>query len=231
MLGVLLQRLLPDRHLTAESKDVVRLAMGLVATTLALVLGLLIASAKNFYDIQTTEVTQLAANVLLLDRVLSHYGGEAGEARAALQKTVSSEIEFWRRDEAAESSQLATRSGEITLDKIQALSPKDDRQRSLQGQAVSLAIQIGQTRMLLYEQRQIPVPKPLLVMLIFWLIALFASFGLFAPRTLTVQVTLLIAAAAVCGAIFLILEMYHPYGGWIQLSDAPLRAALAQLGQ
>jgi len=88
MLGVLLQRLLPDRHLTAESKDVVRLAMGLVATTLALVLGLLIASAKNFYDIQTTEVTQLAANVLLLDRMLSHYGGEAGEARATLQKTV-----------------------------------------------------------------------------------------------------------------------------------------------
>lgn len=232
MLGVLLQRLLPDRHLTAESKDVVRLAMGLVATTLALVLGLLIASAKNFYDIQTTEVTQLAANVLLLDRVLSHYGGEAGEARAALQKTVNSEIEFmWRRNKAAESSQVTTRTGETTLDKIQALSPKDDRQRSLQAQAVSLAIQIGQTRMLLYAQRQIPVPKPLLVMLIFWLIALFASFGLFAPRTLTVQVTLLIAAAAVCGAIFLILEMYHPYGGWIQLSDAPLRAALAQLGQ
>jgi len=164
--------------------------------------------------------------------VLSHYGGEAGEARAALQKTVNSEIEFmWRRNKAAESSQVTTRTGETTLDKIQALSPKDDRQRSLQAQAVSLAIQIGQTRMLLYAQRQIPVPKPLLVMLIFWLIALFASFGLFAPRTLTVQVTLLIAAAAVCGAIFLILEMYHPYGGWIQLSDAPLRAALAQLGQ
>ena len=68
-------------------------------------------------------------------------------------------------------------------------------------------------------------------MLILWLIVLFLSFGLFAPRNLMVMAGLFMAAAAVCGAILLILEMYHPQVGLIQVSDAPLRAALAQLGQ
>jgi hypothetical protein len=226
------RRLLPDRHFSPESKDVVRIAMGLVATTLALVLGLLVASAKTFYDTQTTEITQVSANVLLLDRLLAHYGPETAEARAALRNTVAHEIEFmWPRAGSNEGGPQLTAHAEVLIDKIQALSPKDDSQRSFQTQALNLAIQLGQIRMLFYEQRQVPVPSLLLVMLTFWLIALFVSFGLFAPRTLTVLVSLFVAAAAVCGAIFLILEMYYPYTGWIQLSDAPLRAALARLGR
>lgn len=56
------------------------------------------------------------------------------------------------------------------------------------------------------------------------------SFGLFDPRNATVMVSLLISALAVCGAIFLILEIYHPDTGLLKVSDAPLRAAFAQLG-
>jgi hypothetical protein len=94
-----------------------------------------------------------------------------------------------------------------------------------------MAIQVGQTRLLVFEQRRVPVPKLLLVMLVFWLIALFFSFGLFAPPNLTVLASLFVTAAAVSGAIFLILEMYSPYTGLIRVSDAPLRAALLQLGR
>ena len=50
LLGMVLHSLLPERQLQPDSKEAVRLAMGLVATTVALVLGLLIASAKGFYD-------------------------------------------------------------------------------------------------------------------------------------------------------------------------------------
>jgi excisionase family DNA binding protein len=75
------------------------------------------------------------------------------------------------------------------------------------------------------------IPGLLLVMLILWLIVLFLSFGIFAPRNLMVIVGLFMAAVAVCGAILLILEMYHPQTGLIRISDAPLRAALAELGQ
>ena len=84
MLGMFLGPRLPDQHVTSESRDVVRLGMGLVATTVALVLGLLVASAKTYYDTQYNEITQLAANVVLLDRILAHDGPDAAETRAAL---------------------------------------------------------------------------------------------------------------------------------------------------
>jgi len=83
----------------------------------------------------------------------------------------------------------------------------------------------------MYTQRSVPVPKLLLVILVFWLIALFISFGLFAPANYTVVVSFLIAAAAASGAIFLIIEMYYPYGGLIQISSAPLRTVVEQIGR
>jgi len=81
LLGLVLRAVLPERHLSADSKDTVRLGMGMIATMAALVLGLLVASAKNFYDTQSSELTQLSANVILLDRVLAHYGPETKEVR------------------------------------------------------------------------------------------------------------------------------------------------------
>jgi hypothetical protein len=224
ILGMSVGSMLPTEHISSDSKDAVRLGMGLVATTVALVLGLLVASAKSFYDTQNNEVTQLAANVVLLDRVLAHYGPEASDSRASLRAG----SESWR---AVFQTGNGFRRGEFLFDKIQELSPKDDNQRVLKAQASNLAIQMGQTRWLMFAQNTIPVPKLLLVMLIFWLTVLFISFGIFAPRNLTVKSGLFMAALAVAGAIFLILEMYQPHGGLIQVSDAPLRAAFAQLGQ
>lgn len=137
LLGMFVQRLLPKHQLSTDSKEVVRLAMGLVATTVALVLGLLVASAKSFYDTQNTEVTQLSANVLLLDRVLAHYGPETADARAALQNMVAREIDLlWPQNGDHQGGQLAIQVGQVMLDKIQALSPKDEWQRFLQSQAL-----------------------------------------------------------------------------------------------
>ncbi|MBV8867539.1 MAG: hypothetical protein JO210_19225 [Acidobacteriaceae bacterium] len=209
--------------------------MGLVATTVAVVLGLLVSSAKSFYDTQSNEVTQLAANFVMLDRIMAQYGPEAGDARAALRSALADQMES--RDSSRHSNKLysniksGAQVGNGMINKIQELSPRDDNQRSLKAQAVSTAFQLGQTRWLMFEQNTIPVPRLLLAMLILWLIVLFLSFGLFAPRNLMVMAGLFMAAAAVCGAILLILEMYHPQVGLIQVSDAPLRAALAQLGQ
>jgi len=233
LLGMFLQRVLPDQHLGSDSRDVVRLGMGLVATTLALVLGLLVASSKSFYDTQSAEVTQAAANVVLLDRLLARYGPETAEARAVLRTSVEGQMALMWPGEGSRKhfSAPGTQRVEAIFDKLHELSPKNDIQRSLQGQALSLAVQLGQTRWLIFEQQTVPVPRMLLLMLLFWLIVLFISFGLFAPPNLTVLASLFVSAMAVSGAIFLILEMYHPYTGLIQVSDAPLRAALAQLGQ
>lgn len=233
LLGTFLHSRLPDGHLDSNSKDAVRLAMGLVATTVALVLGLLIASAKGFYDTQNTEVTQAAADVVLLNRILAHYGPETKEVQALLHSSVLRMVDLsWQRDQSDQSHFSPTAVGNESLfDKIQELAPHNDNQRLLQAQALSIAIRLGQTRWLMFAQKSSSVPTPMLVILVFWLTLLFVSFGLFVRANVTVVASLFVAALAVCGAIFLILEMYQPYGGLIQVSSAPLRAALAQLGK
>jgi hypothetical protein len=201
--------------------------MGLVATMAALVLGLLTASAKLSLDTQNVELTDMSSRVVLLDRVLAHYGPEARETRSELRSSVVYTLDTLFSKDA---SQLGSTKGELLYDQIQGLSPKDDTQRSIQAQALSIVLALGQTRWLIAEQRVNSISVPLLVVLIFWLTIIFISFGLFAPRNVTVFVSLLVSALSVSGAIFLILEMYSPYRGLIHVSSAPLRTALTLLG-
>jgi hypothetical protein len=232
LVGIALRATLPKDHLADESKGVVTAGMGLVATLAALVLGLLIASAKSSYDAQSAELTAMSAKAVLLDRVLAHYGPEAREAREVLRSSVVRILnQMWSEDRTGSSETPGSAGGEVLADKIQELSPKDDAQRSLQAHAISLMMALGQTRWLMYEQRNISISMPLLIVLTFWITSLFISFGLFTPLNATTVGSLLVSALSVSGAIFLILELYTPYGGLIEVSRAPLRAALAQLGK
>ena len=231
LLGIFLQAVLPRHHLSADTKDVVKLGMGLVGTMAALVLGLLVASAKGSCDAQSAELTQMSANIALLDRIMAVYGPETKETRALLRGAIAGLLDqLWSKDD---SSPMATppAGGEIVYGKIQGLSPKNDVQRSLQSQALSIAMDLGKMRWLRYEQAATSVSMPLLVVLVLWLTFIFISFGLFAPFNATVVSSLFVSALSVSGAIFLILEMYKPYAGLIQISSAPLRVALAHLGQ
>lgn len=169
----------------------------------------------------------MSSRVVLLDRVLAHYGPEARETRSELRSSVVYTLDTLFSKDA---SQLGSTKGELLYDQIQGLSPKDDTQRSIQAQALSIVLALGQTRWLIAEQRVNSISVPLLVVLIFWLTIIFISFGLFAPRNVTVFVSLLVSALSVSGAIFLILEMYSPYRGLIHVSSAPLRTALTLLG-
>jgi predicted membrane protein len=233
LLGTFIHSRLPNEHLDSDSKEAVRLGMALVGTTVALVLGLLIASGKGFYDTQNSEVTQLAADVLLLDRVLVHFGPETQEIRELLRGSIARIVDVMWAPEGSDQSHSAPFAANeaAVFGKIQQLSPQNDNQRFIQSQALTMAIKIGQTRSLMFAQRTSSVPMPLLAVLLFWLILLFVSFGLFVRPNVVVVVSLFASALAVCAAILLILEMYQPYGGLIQVSSAPLRAALAQLGQ
>ena len=233
MLGMTMHTLLPEPHLNSESKDVIKLGMGLIATMSALVLALLTNSAKGSYDTQRNEVTQVSANVILLDRVLAHYGPETKEARDLIKVSAADMIDrIWPNDpvKTAKSGATST-SGELFFDKIQELTPKNEVQHALQAQAISLSIGIGQARLLLFEQGGRSIPMPFLVLLIFWVTIIFLSFGLFAPRNATVIVTLFLCALSVAGAIFLIMELDRPFGGVIQISSAPLRNAIAIIGK
>jgi hypothetical protein len=117
------------------------------------------------------------------------------------------------------------------FDKIQELVPHSDAQHALQAQAVSLAVALGQTRWLLFAQSGTSISTPFLVVVVFWLTALFVSFGLFAPRNATAVTALVVSAISVAGALFLVLELDQPFSGIMQLSDAPLRDAIAVLGR
>ncbi len=232
LLGIFLHSLLPNEHLDSDSKEAVRLGMALVGTTVALVLGLLIASGKGFYDTQSSEVTQLAADVVLLDKILIHYGPETKELRDVLRNSVARMVDVtWAGDGSDKSHFTPSAASEALFDNIQGLSPHNDSQRFLQAQALSIAFKLGETRSLMIAQKSSSVPMPLLAILVFWLVLLFMSFGLFVRPNVVVVVSLFASALAVCAAIFLILEMFQPYSGLIQVSSTPLRSALAQLGQ
>jgi len=228
LLGMTLRALLPEQ----ETKDVVKLGVGLIGTMAALVLGLLVASAKGSYDTRSSELTQMAANAILLDRVLAHYGTETIQTRKLLKAAVARMIEqTWSSDGPAAGPSSLPSVAEPLFDQIQNLAPRTDAQRALQSQAESMAIALGQTRWLLFEQSGSSISTPFLVVVVFWLSILFVSFGLFAPRNWTVIVTLGVSAMSVAGAIFLILELDRPFSGVIQISPAPLTKAVAVIGK
>ena len=198
----------------------------------ALVLGLLIASAKSAYDTRSDQLLQISADITLLDRVLALYGSETKDARVMLRHSVVATLEqFWPADgdRPATVDRRAT-SVEALYDNIQQLSPHSEAQRSLQNQALTMTFELGRTRVLLFERLRSSIPVPFLVVLVFWLGIIFASFGLFAPRNGTVIALLFVCALSVSGATFLILELDRSFEGLMQVPSAPLRAALAQLG-
>jgi hypothetical protein len=230
---MLLRNLLPAHHLDGDSKDVVRLGMALIATMSALVLGLLIASAKSSYDAQRGEFIQMSVDAIQLDRILARYGPETKEARDVLRRTALSLDQNWSEgnSRSAKLDSAETRAGGASFyEKIQELGPHNDFQRSLQGQALQLALDLGRTRSLLLQQTGSSIPTPFLVVLVFWLAIIFISFGLSAPHNGTVMATLFVCAVSVSAAIFLILELDSPFTGLLQISDVPLRNALALLG-
>jgi hypothetical protein len=224
---------LSGHHLSTDAKDVVRLGTGLIGTIAALVLGLLIASAKSSYDTQSTQIKQMTANIILLDHLLGQYGSETGEVRNLLRRGVVILADrMWREnnsDFAKAAPFEASAASEAFYLKLQELSPQNDTQRSLQARAIQISTDIAQTRLLLFAQMGNSIPMPFLVVLIFWLTIIFASFSLFAQPNAIVICSLFVFALSAAGAIYLVLELGQPFAGLMQISSAPLRNALIPL--
>jgi hypothetical protein len=235
LLGMLLRSTVPVDHLNAESKDVVKLAMGLIGTMAALVLGLLTASAKSSFDTLDSEIKQGAAHIILLDRTLAQYGPETKDTRELIRRAVTYRVNLTWPENASHTAQVeapeTTPSVEVIQAKIRALSPQNDDQRWLQSRAIEISGDLVGARWLMLAQAGSSVPLPFLVVLVVWLMVLFGSFGLLAPRNATVLAILALCALSVAGSIFLILEMSRPLDGVIKVSSAPLHYALSHLGQ
>lgn len=235
LFGMLLRALVPDHHMSDDVKEVVKLGAGLIATLAALVLGLLVSSAKSTLDTMNSEITQDGAKIIILDRDLARYGPETREVRDLLYRTVATGIKMIWPEEKTGHARLgafeAAPGVDMVQDKLRQLSPRNDSQRLLRSQALQIAADLTQSRWLLIEQSQKALPTAFLVVLLFWLTMLFVGFGLLTPRNPTVIMVLLICALSVSGAIFLIMEMNRPLEGIIKVSSAPLRKALENMGK
>jgi hypothetical protein len=231
VLGALLRRALPQHHLSKDSQDVVRLGVGLIATIAALVLGLLIAAAKGSFDTQSGQVRQITADIILLDALLEQYGPEALPIRSRMRSVIGPFADrLWHENAAATAPFAMNAAAESVYIAIQALSPRNDLQRSLQARAAQISTDLAQIRLLLFVESDSAIPAPFIAILAFWLIIIFASFSLFAALNVTVSAFLSLFALSASGAIFLILELGQPFTGLLMIPSAPLRNALGPLG-
>ena len=210
-----------------------KVVIAVIATMSALVVSLLISSAKSSYDTRGKELLQASTDIVLTDRLLAHYGPEAKEARALLRQMVAAAIERGWPAGGVRQPVIDPKisPAEVLYDKIAELVPQTDPQRDFRAQALTKAMDIGHMRLLFLEQETSSIPTAFLVVLVFWLTLIFVSFGLFAPRNATVTSFLLACSLSIAGAIFVILKLDRSFEGTIQISSAPLRVALAHLGE
>jgi hypothetical protein len=224
---------LPAYHLRDESRDTIKLGIGLVATLTALVLGLVTASTKSTFDDLNTTIKHAAADILATDRLLARYGPETKELQATLKRVIAHRIATAWPQGSSQAAMLdpsaATAAAEGFVDQI-ALAPQSDIQRWLQSRALEQSEALLKTRWVVLGALGTSVPWPFLIVLLFWLTITFTSFGLQAPANATVLSVILVCALSVAGAVFLVLEMDGPFEGMIQVSAEPLRYALARLG-
>src|SRR5216110_1469828 len=154
LMGARVRRLLPAAHLNTDSKDAIKLALGLVATMTALLLGLLVSSAKNSFDTARSEVIQMSAKIALLDRILVLYGPQTADARRALRDSVAEGVRrTWppdgRRPVSLEPNEQM---GDAVYAAISRLAPQDEPQRALKAEAVTLMVQLAELRSLVQAQ-------------------------------------------------------------------------------
>src|SRR5471030_3406507 len=225
---MLLRSILPEHHLSADSKEVVRLATALIATLAALVLGLLIASTRSSYEQTSGQISRMISDVVVLDRLLDEYGPDALPLRQMLRDSITPMADsIWRGNARNVQPFHATAQGETAFFKLQELAPGDAVQRGLQARAVQISTDLAQTRLLLFAQPADAMSTPFLMVLVLWLVLIFTSFSIFARPNATIVTVLFVCVLSTSSAIFLILEMGSPFGGVMQISSGPLRSVLA----
>jgi hypothetical protein len=238
LLGILaggwLQGRLPEGHLSSDSKEVVKLSMGVMGTLAALVLGLLVASAQSSYSARESEVKQLTAYVILLDLLLDQYGNDAASARASLRSAIPRVTDrIWREGQSASLQSApfkAASEGEAFYRQIQYLQPANDAQREIKERLLQITVDTAQARFLLFSRLGSSIPTPFLAVLLFWLTVLFAGFAVLARPNATTLAALIICALSASGAIFLILELDQPFSGLMAIQSEPLQNALGRPG-
>jgi len=231
--GLGLRRMLPAEQLAADSKDAIKLGLGIVMTLSALVLGLLVASAKSGYDMRRGEISQITSGLILLDYLLSKYGDEARAVRVALREEVPLVTARIWDEERAYSLRLEPfrplPQGELLYQKIHDLQPSSDAQRELKRRILQLTHDLAQVRLSLFSHLTSSIPLPFLAVLLSWIAVLFVGFAVMTPAKAMPLGFLIVSALSVAGSIFLVLELDQPFAGLMMLPNEHLLSALPSL--
>jgi hypothetical protein len=233
LLGAFARTFLSEEHLNAETKDVIKMSVGLIATLSALVLGLLIATGKTSFDAKVTQVRQIAANAVLLDQTLAQYGNEVANARVELRRTFNLMVDrIWNENNSASrgsSPFQMTGAADSFIQSLVNLPAATDFQRALKTEIVNIANEVAKGRLSLFVQGRDTISMPFLTILVFWLTVIFGIFGLLTRLNVLVAVIMLLCAVSVSGSIFLILDMNRPFDGMMRIPSAQMRGALPPL--
>lgn len=233
LLGAFLRTRLPRHHLDDDTKEMVKMGIGFLSTLAALVLGLIISSAKGSFDTKSAEVESAAVQLLQLNNNLKQLGDAGEPARALLRHLVTERVgEYWGKDRTASQGSDTNEAAQALyhLQKmLRAIPAANAGQHSAWSKALQLIDDLAQLRSVAIAHSGSSITPPLLALLVFWLMIIAVGLNLFAPSNGTIHAVNVLCALSVAGAIFLILEMDQPYEGLIRVSDAPLRAVLLQL--
>src|SRR5271167_150899 len=236
-IGLILQRLLPERFTTGGPRDMIGAVVGLLTLLSALVLGLLIWTAYGVYAGQNTAIQTLAAKVLQFDLALKDYGPEASAARAQLRQGLAKSIDqVWGVSEsdrsfAANNFAAAIQSQRNWEALLKSLNPSTDAQKQALAAATSTIDSINQSRLQMSFALASPVSIPLMVIVVAWATLLFFGYGLLSGGNVASFVALAVGALAVASAAYLILDLSSPYAGLFRVSSAPLDQVLAVIGK
>ncbi len=232
ILGTFLRERMPAQHLQDDSKHLIEISLGVIGTVAGLVLGLLVATSFGTFQSQRAAVITIAAKIALLDRGLAYYGPDAVPARQQLKATTGRILtDTWSSAHNSALDPASSGTGARLYEMIQGLNPKSNLQKSIQGTALGIAVDIAQQRWLMYAQQAAGVSPGLIFILGFWFAITFLAFGLMAVRNGTTITALVLCALAIAGAVYLIEQLSTPFSGAITVSDAPLRSVYAQLGR
>lgn len=245
--GVAVQRWLPDRHRTRDTVESIRLVITILVTFAALVLGLLVSSAKAEFDLHTNELRRFGIDLIELDARLREYGPEAGPMRVLLRRYTAAAIaDTWPGEalpggsypvhlnpvlrgsiESGELSRMLTRLEEM----VQGIEPASPLQGRIAARLRDRMLATTEQRWVLVEGAHPTISWPFLALLMLWLVVIFMIFGLSSPRNGLIYVVILLSAVSVSSSLYLILDLDSPLSGPLRVSSQPMRDALQHMDQ
>jgi len=232
VLGMILRRQIPAVHLRDDTREVIQRGAGFLTTLAAVLISLMIASAKTSYDTQDSHFRTLAAYLVETDQLLVQYGPEAMQLRILLGQAIPAAVDrIWReKREATQNSAFTAASlAEQLNSAVAALEPTSDEQRMIKQRLQAAGAEIARTRLLMFADGDKPILTPFLLILIFWLAVIFASYSLFVEPGRLMIAALLVFALSVSSALFLVADLSQPFVGMMQLPKEQLEHTLQPL--